>query len=396
MPTTRSSATAVYVQPRWRVGASINASEDPFGDRSMHSVFAGLKTGPLSWLAEVSLIKDELPVRDRDVYATLLEGNWRLRKGHNLKFGYEFSSRPRSRRGPAGALQLRLGVLAASVRAVARRRAPLQRHSEHRGQQPRRGVRRATRVLLTRAVLRALRMTVADHGGPFRQSRSGPDVGFDAAARRCSILERKKRLSAPGGATIQPRIFDCTVACAVLLLASAAFGQRGAVDGEWRAYSGDLGASKYSPLEQIDESNVARCALPGGGRRSTRRSSQHAPLMRAGSTFRSTPLMIDGVLYAPNGVGFVEAFDAGTGKTLWVEPPLERGPGRLSRRLDARHRLLAQRRRRALARAAQRVPVRARSARPASRSRASATTAACTSPTAWAPTCATRGPARRS
>ncbi len=36
--------------------------------------------------------------------------------------------------------------------------------------------------------------------------------------------------------------------------------------------------------------------------------------------------MIDGVLYAPNGVGFVEAFDPGTGKTLWVEPPLEAGP----------------------------------------------------------------------
>jgi len=51
-----------------------------------------------------------------------------------------------------------------------------------------------------------------------------------------------------------------------------------------------------------------------------------APQMRAGRTFRSTPLLIDGVLYAPNGVGFVEAFDPGTGKTLWVEPPLEPGP----------------------------------------------------------------------
>ena len=40
------SASAVYVQPKWRVGASVNTSEDAFGDREMQSVFGGLKTGP--------------------------------------------------------------------------------------------------------------------------------------------------------------------------------------------------------------------------------------------------------------------------------------------------------------------------------------------------------------
>jgi hypothetical protein len=91
------SATAVYVQPTWRVGASVNTSEDAFGDREMQSVFAGLKTGPIAWLAELSLIKDEAPAGERDVYATLLEGNWRLRKGHNLKLGYEFLEPDRDR-----------------------------------------------------------------------------------------------------------------------------------------------------------------------------------------------------------------------------------------------------------------------------------------------------------
>jgi hypothetical protein len=84
------SATAVYVQPKWRVGASVNTSEDAFGDREMQSVFAGLKTGPISWLAELSVVGDESPSGERDFYATLLEGNWRLRKGHNLKLGYEY------------------------------------------------------------------------------------------------------------------------------------------------------------------------------------------------------------------------------------------------------------------------------------------------------------------
>jgi hypothetical protein len=84
------SSSAVYVQPRWRIGASLHTSEDAFGDRTMQSVFGGLKTGPIAWLAELSLICDEAPAGDNDSYATLLEGNYRLRKGHNLKLGYEF------------------------------------------------------------------------------------------------------------------------------------------------------------------------------------------------------------------------------------------------------------------------------------------------------------------
>jgi hypothetical protein len=91
------SGSAVYVQPRWRLGASVNTSEDAFGSRDMQSVFGGLKTGPISWLAEVSLIKDDEPSGDSDSYATLLEGNWRLRKGHNLKVGYEFLEPDRDR-----------------------------------------------------------------------------------------------------------------------------------------------------------------------------------------------------------------------------------------------------------------------------------------------------------
>ncbi len=91
------SGSAVYVKPRWRIGASVNTSEDAFGSRDMQSVFGGLKTGPISWLAELSLIKDDEPSGDSESYATLLEGNWRLRKGHNLKVGYEFLEPDRDR-----------------------------------------------------------------------------------------------------------------------------------------------------------------------------------------------------------------------------------------------------------------------------------------------------------
>jgi hypothetical protein len=85
------SLSAVYVMPRWRVGTSYNLNEDPLGDREMQAVFAGFRTGPIAWLTELDFITDKNPGgRSNDIYATLLEGNWRINKGNNLKVTYEF------------------------------------------------------------------------------------------------------------------------------------------------------------------------------------------------------------------------------------------------------------------------------------------------------------------
>ena len=113
---------------------------------------------------------------------------------------------------------------------------------------------------------------------------------------------------------------------ALAVAAGGAYAQRGAPDGEWLAYSSDAASSKYSALDQIDKSNVARLAVAWRRPSLDAAVLAQAPDMRAGKQFRGTPLKIDGVLYAPNAVGFVEAFDPGTGKTIWVEPPLEQGP----------------------------------------------------------------------
>ena len=32
--------------------------------------------------------------------------------------------------------------------------------------------------------------------------------------------------------------------------------QRGARDGQWRSYNGDMGSTKYAPLDQINKNNV--------------------------------------------------------------------------------------------------------------------------------------------
>ncbi len=80
-----------YVRQRWRAGMSFNDNNADGGARQMANVFFGLKTGPVVWLAEVDQIRDELPgAGDQDAVASLIEGNWLMRKGHNLKVSYEY------------------------------------------------------------------------------------------------------------------------------------------------------------------------------------------------------------------------------------------------------------------------------------------------------------------
>ena len=115
------------------------------------------------------------------------------------------------------------------------------------------------------------------------------------------------------------------IGLAALALAGFAHAQRSAPAGEWHSYSGDAASTKYSPLDQIDATNVAKLAIAWRRPSLDAAVLAQAPQMRAAKQFRGTPLKIGDVLYAPNGVGYVEAFDPGTGKTLWVEPPLETG-----------------------------------------------------------------------
>jgi hypothetical protein len=85
------SWVAHFVRQRWRAGASFNFNDADAGDRQMQNVFFGLRTGPVAWLAEADLITDDLPSgEEQDAIASLLEGNWLFRQGHNLKVSYEF------------------------------------------------------------------------------------------------------------------------------------------------------------------------------------------------------------------------------------------------------------------------------------------------------------------
>ena len=101
--------------------------------------------------------------------------------------------------------------------------------------------------------------------------------------------------------------------------------QQGATDGEWRVYAADIGATKYSSLDQIDKGNVDDLRIAWQRPSVDQSILDRVPDLAVGNRFGSTPLMIDGVLYTPNAVGLVEAFDAGTGETLWVQEPMDAG-----------------------------------------------------------------------
>ncbi len=102
------------------------------------------------------------------------------------------------------------------------------------------------------------------------------------------------------------------LATIAILLPGSAVAQQGTNDGEWRVYGGDPGHTRYAGLDQIDASNVGDLDVVW---RWTGRNFGPNPNIRSSTT----PLMVDGVLYATAGMRrAVVAIDAGTGETLWT------------------------------------------------------------------------------
>jgi hypothetical protein len=80
-----------WVQTRGRIGVAASSTSSDAGDRNMVAGFAGLRTGPLTWLGEVDLVRDEgFPEGRRSLLAALGEVNWTFRRGHNLKLTGEY------------------------------------------------------------------------------------------------------------------------------------------------------------------------------------------------------------------------------------------------------------------------------------------------------------------
>jgi quinoprotein glucose dehydrogenase len=97
-------------------------------------------------------------------------------------------------------------------------------------------------------------------------------------------------------------------------------------NGEWRFYSGDNRATKYSSLDQINKNNVARLRVAWRHPQVDPALLAANPQLRLSNRYMTTPIMVGGVLYLTNGLGLAEAIDPGTGKTIWTQKPLVAGP----------------------------------------------------------------------
>jgi len=101
-------------------------------------------------------------------------------------------------------------------------------------------------------------------------------------------------------------------AMAALIISFGVHAQQGATNGEWRYYGGDSGSTKYSPLSQIDASNVKSLEVAW---------TWDSPDETIGKpdAFKVTPIMVKGVLYVSTGMNQVAAIDPASGNTLWVK-----------------------------------------------------------------------------
>ena len=102
------------------------------------------------------------------------------------------------------------------------------------------------------------------------------------------------------------------VAVGVILTAWSAAAQTGAADGEWRTYGGDLGSTRYAPLDQINADTFNELEMIWRFR-----TANLGPT--PDFNYQATPLMIGGVLYTTAGSRRnVVALDAATGEMLWM------------------------------------------------------------------------------
>ena len=87
----------------------------------------------------------------------------------------------------------------------------------------------------------------------------------------------------------------------LVLAASAAFAQQGAVNGEWRSFGGDLGSTKYSALDQIDADNVGTLRVAWRRPLVDRAYLALDPEVRFSNVSTAAPVIVNGVGYIPNG-----------------------------------------------------------------------------------------------
>jgi quinoprotein glucose dehydrogenase len=172
------------------------------------------------------------------------------------------------------------------------------------------------------------RTCAACHGSELRGGETGPALIGKAFEQRWATvppigLDEFTRRTMPPTAPGSLSDSDYAAALAHIRRANgwvvpaseelAAAGKKGSVPNtEWLNNRGDVGASSYSPLDQINRDNVSKLRIAWRWK-----SDNFGPTQEY--YFRPTPLMADGILYISAGIRRdVVAIDPTNGETLWM------------------------------------------------------------------------------
>ena len=131
-------------------------------------------------------------------------------------------------------------------------------------------------------------------------------------------------MSTPAGSgvvTLARRFGDAVLWAVCLVVAGAGVHAQSADPPSWSYFGGSSAFTRYAPLAQIDRETVRNLRIVWRRPAIDSTLTRAFPALRPSNYLRSTPILIDGVLYASNAVGLVEAFDPGTGETIWTQPP---------------------------------------------------------------------------
>ena len=80
---------ASYVESGWRLGVAANDDDATFARRRILGVFGGVRTGPVEWLGELDTVEDKSGTPTVTQAAALLEADWLIAPGNNLKVTFE-------------------------------------------------------------------------------------------------------------------------------------------------------------------------------------------------------------------------------------------------------------------------------------------------------------------
>src|SRR5262245_38410014 len=104
----------------------------------------------------------------------------------------------------------------------------------------------------------------------------------------------------------------------LIIIVLAALVAADAQENDWPAYGRDAGGSRYSPLAQIDRTNVERLKIAWTYRTG---AGEVKALSARIATFEATPILIDGLLYLTTPYNRVIALDPATGIERWSYDP---------------------------------------------------------------------------